>query len=221
MQAYETKHAARRHASGAAAGFRFLPLFRRPRGQDAPEARVPKLAGRRGAPASAALEQRDEIARRSDRFASMPDFLAALGLFFAIEGIFLAAFPGGAKRAMATVLEMPDGPLRIAGIVSALIGVVIVWHGAGLSTVWCWVAFPPQSGHNAAAPRLVLRRDQDGGTFLAKSSPFSGALTSMSRHFHVRRHLWLIAALSAAVFVLPARPAAARVRRTSPTSPSR
>ncbi len=57
----------------------------------------------------------------------MSDFLAALGLFFALEGIFLAAFPGSAKRAMATVLETPDGPLRVAGIVSALFGVLIVW----------------------------------------------------------------------------------------------
>lgn len=57
----------------------------------------------------------------------MSDFLAALGLFFAFEGIFLAAFPGQAKRTMATVLEMPDGPLRIAGIVSAVVGVLLVW----------------------------------------------------------------------------------------------
>jgi len=57
----------------------------------------------------------------------MSDFLAALGLFFAMEGIFLAAFPGGAKRTMATVLNMPDGPLRVASIVSALVGVLIVW----------------------------------------------------------------------------------------------
>ena len=57
----------------------------------------------------------------------MSDFLAALGLFFAIEGIFLAAFPGSAKRAMTAVLETPDGPLRVAGIVSAVIGVAIVW----------------------------------------------------------------------------------------------
>jgi hypothetical protein len=57
----------------------------------------------------------------------MLDFLAALGLFFAIEGIFLAAFPAGAKRTMATVLEMPDGPLRVAGIISAVVGVLIVW----------------------------------------------------------------------------------------------
>lgn len=58
----------------------------------------------------------------------MTDFLAALGLFFAIEGMLLAAFPGGAKRTMAAVLDTPDGPLRIAGIVSALVGVVIVWY---------------------------------------------------------------------------------------------
>jgi uncharacterized protein len=57
----------------------------------------------------------------------MLDFLAAIGLFFAIEGIFLAAFPVLSKRAMATVLKMPDGPLRVAGIVSALVGVLIVW----------------------------------------------------------------------------------------------
>jgi uncharacterized protein len=57
----------------------------------------------------------------------MSDFLAALGLFFAIEGICLAAFPGSIKRAVATVLETPDGPLRIAGIVSAAFGVLIVW----------------------------------------------------------------------------------------------
>jgi uncharacterized protein YjeT (DUF2065 family) len=57
----------------------------------------------------------------------MSDFLAALGLVFAIEGIFLAAFPAGAKRAMATALEMPDGPLRIAGVASAVVGLLIVW----------------------------------------------------------------------------------------------
>jgi uncharacterized protein len=57
----------------------------------------------------------------------MSDFLAALGLFFAIEGMLLAAFPGSVKRTMETVLSMPDGPLRIAGIVSALVGVLIVW----------------------------------------------------------------------------------------------
>ena len=57
----------------------------------------------------------------------MSDLLAAIGLFFAIEGIFLAAFPGTAKHTMTAVLAKPDATLRIAGIVSALVGIVIVW----------------------------------------------------------------------------------------------
>lgn len=58
---------------------------------------------------------------------AMSDFLAAIGLFFALEGILFAGFPLGAKRAMAAALEIPDGRLRVAGLVSALVGVVIVW----------------------------------------------------------------------------------------------
>ncbi|MGA8320759.1 MAG: DUF2065 domain-containing protein [Xanthobacteraceae bacterium] len=57
----------------------------------------------------------------------MTDFLAALGLVLVIEGILLAAFPGGAKRTMASVMELPDGSLRIAGIIAAAVGLVIVW----------------------------------------------------------------------------------------------
>ena len=57
----------------------------------------------------------------------MSDFLAAIGLVFAIEGLMFAAFPLGTKRAIAAALTLPDGQLRIVGIVSAAIGVVIVW----------------------------------------------------------------------------------------------
>jgi hypothetical protein len=57
----------------------------------------------------------------------MTDFLAAFGLVFVIEGILLAAFPGGAKRTMASVTELPDGTLRISGIIAAVVGVAIVW----------------------------------------------------------------------------------------------
>ena len=57
----------------------------------------------------------------------MSDFLIALGLVFAIEGLIFAAFPGAAKRAMASALETPDSVLRIVGIVSALIGVLLIW----------------------------------------------------------------------------------------------
>ena len=57
----------------------------------------------------------------------MSDFLAALGLLFAIEGLCLAAFPLAAKRAMESVIATPERPLRVVGIASALVGVVIVW----------------------------------------------------------------------------------------------
>ena len=40
----------------------------------------------------------------------MSDFLAALGLVFVIEGLVFAAFPGQAKRAMASVMETPERP---------------------------------------------------------------------------------------------------------------
>ena len=56
----------------------------------------------------------------------MTDFLAALGLVFVIEGLIFAAFPGHAKRAMVSVLETPEHLLRLIGLGSALVGVVLV-----------------------------------------------------------------------------------------------
>jgi len=57
----------------------------------------------------------------------MTDFLVALGLVFVIEGLVFAAFPGAAKRAMASVIETPDASLRVVGIGSAVIGIALVW----------------------------------------------------------------------------------------------
>ncbi len=57
----------------------------------------------------------------------MFDFLVALGLVFALEGLVVAAFPGAAKRAMANMLETPDAVLRLVGIASALFGLVVIW----------------------------------------------------------------------------------------------
>ena len=57
----------------------------------------------------------------------MSDFLVALGLVFAIEGLLFAAFPALVRRAMAHVMETPDGPLRVIGIVSAVVGVALIW----------------------------------------------------------------------------------------------
>jgi uncharacterized protein YjeT (DUF2065 family) len=57
----------------------------------------------------------------------MTDFLAALGLVFVIEGLVFAAFPAQAKRAMTSVLDTPDASLRVIGIGSAVIGLIVLW----------------------------------------------------------------------------------------------
>lgn len=57
----------------------------------------------------------------------MSDFLVALGLVFALEGIVFAAFPQHAKRAMVNVLSTPDAALRLIGIGSAIGGLVLIW----------------------------------------------------------------------------------------------
>lgn len=57
----------------------------------------------------------------------MADFIAALGLVLAIEGIAFAAFPAATKRAMALLFESPESQLRAAGIAAAILGVIVVW----------------------------------------------------------------------------------------------
>jgi uncharacterized protein YjeT (DUF2065 family) len=57
----------------------------------------------------------------------MSDFLVALGLVFAFEGLIFAAFPTKAKQAVTHVLDAPDGVLRMVGIASATAGVVLIW----------------------------------------------------------------------------------------------
>ena len=57
----------------------------------------------------------------------MPEFIVAIGLVFVIEGLVFAAFPAAAKRLAASALESPESSLRIAGIVSAIFGLLLVW----------------------------------------------------------------------------------------------
>jgi uncharacterized protein YjeT (DUF2065 family) len=57
----------------------------------------------------------------------MTDFLVALGLVFAIEGLIFAGAPALAKRAMASVLETPESTLRLVGVISAIVGVLMIW----------------------------------------------------------------------------------------------
>jgi uncharacterized protein YjeT (DUF2065 family) len=57
----------------------------------------------------------------------MADFFVALGLVFILEGVVCAAFPRYAKRAAATVLETPEVFMRVVGLVSALVGLGVIW----------------------------------------------------------------------------------------------
>ena len=57
----------------------------------------------------------------------MTEFLVAIGLVFVIEGLLFAAFPSAAKRLAATAIESPETSLRVAGLISAVIGLVLIW----------------------------------------------------------------------------------------------
>lgn len=57
----------------------------------------------------------------------MSDFLTALGLALAIEGVLYSAFPGSMRRALASVSGMPGQSLRLGGLIALAIGVFVVW----------------------------------------------------------------------------------------------
>ena len=60
-----------------------------------------------------------------------PDFAAALGLMFVIEGVLPFLSPAGVRRTLARVAAMNDTMLRIAGAVSMLAGVAVLWLARG------------------------------------------------------------------------------------------
>jgi hypothetical protein len=55
------------------------------------------------------------------------DFLAAIGLVLVIEGLFYGGFPQLARRLGADVQAMPENLLRIGGLASIALGVLVVW----------------------------------------------------------------------------------------------
>ena len=58
---------------------------------------------------------------------NLTDLLAALGLFLVLEGIASFLNPQGVKRAFARLLEVRDRELRIAGLGSMLVGIIILF----------------------------------------------------------------------------------------------
>ena len=55
------------------------------------------------------------------------DLLAALALFFVLEGIMPFMNPAGLKRALAKLITIGDRDLRMAGLGSMLVGVLILF----------------------------------------------------------------------------------------------
>ncbi len=55
------------------------------------------------------------------------DLAAAFGLFLVFEGIAPFVNPQGVKRALARLIEVRDRELRIAGLGSMLVGVIILF----------------------------------------------------------------------------------------------
>ena len=57
----------------------------------------------------------------------MRDLIVALGLVLALEGMLYAAAPGAMKRMIESLLQLPESRIRWVGLVTAIVGVGIVW----------------------------------------------------------------------------------------------
>lgn len=57
----------------------------------------------------------------------MTDLLTAIALMIALEGILYALFPGGMQAMMRVAIAQPPASLRLAGLLAAAVGVLLVW----------------------------------------------------------------------------------------------
>lgn len=55
------------------------------------------------------------------------DLLSAVALLMVIEGLLPFANPRGSRRTMAMLAQMPDDKLRLAGLVSIVAGLVLLY----------------------------------------------------------------------------------------------
>lgn len=53
--------------------------------------------------------------------------LYALGLLLLVEGALYALAPDGLRRMLVQVMALPANQLRNAGLIAAIIGLVIIW----------------------------------------------------------------------------------------------
>jgi uncharacterized protein YjeT (DUF2065 family) len=55
------------------------------------------------------------------------DLLVGVGFLLVIEGLLFAALPAFMRSALASVQVTPDHVLRAVGLVSAVIGLIVIW----------------------------------------------------------------------------------------------
>ena len=61
------------------------------------------------------------------RSIAFADFLIGVGILFVLEGLLFAASPAWMRRAMKSALATPDNILRVVGIGSAVLGLILIW----------------------------------------------------------------------------------------------
>jgi uncharacterized protein YjeT (DUF2065 family) len=59
----------------------------------------------------------------------MKFFLCVLGMVLVVEGLPYFAFPERIKTYLLKLIEVPDGTLRVIGLVSMVIGLILVYLG--------------------------------------------------------------------------------------------
>ncbi len=57
----------------------------------------------------------------------MSEAVAAIGLVLVFEGVLYALFPEFMKRMAQQAIQTPGDTLRVAGVISAALGVALVW----------------------------------------------------------------------------------------------
>lgn len=55
------------------------------------------------------------------------DLLSALALVLVIEGLFPFLSPAGFRKKMLAMLDMDDGQIRVASLVSMIVGLVLLY----------------------------------------------------------------------------------------------
>ncbi|MBL4748497.1 MAG: DUF2065 domain-containing protein [Magnetovibrio sp.] len=61
----------------------------------------------------------------------MYDLVTAFGLMLILEGLLYAIFPAFMRKAMAQILALADNQVRITALITAFIGLVVVWAVRG------------------------------------------------------------------------------------------